>query len=195
MYAKYYKQVNITELQGGSKKGSSTRDHIFILLTIMKKYKIKGLHVIFHDISKAFDKAWREGIMYILDKRGCNKKDWIYMDLLNIKNKVKIKTVFGETNEINTNKIIKQGAVSSPIQFGLLIDEIGKELINMKRGVILETSNIPCLLWVDDIVTQSTEYDDIQDMLNKIYEMSKKYKLKFGPDKCKHMVLGLIKNH
>ena len=90
------------------------------------------------------------------------------MDLLNIKNKVKIKTVFGETNEINTNKIIKQGAVSSPIQFGLLIDEIGKELINMKRGVILETSNIPCLLWVDDIVTQSTEYDDIQDMLNKI---------------------------
>ena len=190
MYSKYYKQIDLTELQGGSKKGSSTRDHIFILLTLMKKYKRNGLHIVFLDISKAFDKAWREGIMYILDKRGCNKKDWVYMDLLNVKNKVKIKTTFGETNEIKTNKIIKQGAVSSPIQFGLLIDEIGKELIQMKKGVILDSSNIPCLLWVDDIVTQNQKFDEIQEMLDKIYEMSKKYKLKFGDDKCKHMILS-----
>ena len=42
MYRKYYRQINLSELQGGSKKGSSTRDHIFILLTLMKKYKRRG---------------------------------------------------------------------------------------------------------------------------------------------------------
>ena len=68
--------------------------------------------------------------------------------------------------------------------------EIGKELIEMKKGVILDNSNIPCLLWVDDIVTQNQKFDEIQEMLDKIYEMSKKYKLKFGDDKCKHMILS-----
>ena len=81
----------------------------------MKKYKSKGLHVVFLDIAKAFDKAWREGIMHVMEKRGCTMKEWVYMDALNRENKVKIKTVFGLTEEIKTDKIIKQGAVSSPI--------------------------------------------------------------------------------
>ena len=60
----------------------------------------------------------------------------------------------------------------------------------MKKVIILDNSNIPCLLWVDDIVTQNKKFEEIHEMLDKIYEMSKKYKLKFGDDKCKHMILS-----
>ena len=190
MANRYSKEIEMTEFQGGSKKGSSTRDHIFVILALIKKFRCRGLHIIFLDISKAFDKAWREGIMNVMSKRGCNNQDWIYMDLLNKNSTVQVKTPFGITEKIKVNKIIKQGAVSSPIQFGLLIDEIGKKLFEEKKGLLLDTQNVPCLLWVDDIMVAHTAYTKLQKMIDSIYEISRKYRLKFGLDKCNHLIIG-----
>ena len=72
----------------------------------------------------------------------------------------------------------------------VLIDEIGKELFEYNKGVILHISKVPCLLWVDDIMVGNTSYEEIQIMLNMINEISRKYKFKFGMDKCKHLVVG-----
>ena len=75
------KKVQITECQGGGKKGVGTRDHLTILNSLIRNYKKekKTLHIIFLDVEKAFDKAWRDGIMNILYKRGCDMKNWIYL--------------------------------------------------------------------------------------------------------------------
>ena len=87
------------------------------------------------------------------------------MEALNCGSKVRIRTCVGLTNEIKTDRVIKQGAVLSPVQYALLIDEIAKILEEEKRGVILHELNVPCLLWVDDIEHCGTDYKKIAHLL------------------------------
>ena len=174
----------------GGKVGTGTRDHLLVLNSIINKYKNKNtpLNIVFLDVEKAYDRGDFELILHVMRERGCNMEDWVYMDALNENNKVKIKTTFGLTSDIQTGTIIKQGGVLSPIQFSLLIDEIGKNLACKDKGLILIEQGVPCLLWVDDIVTMHTELEEVQVMLDIIYEMSNKYNYKFGMDKSKHLI-------
>ena len=128
--------------------------------------------------------------MYVLDLRGCPDKEWVYMEALNCGSKVRIKTCVGLTREIKTDRVIKQGAVLSPVQYALSIDEIAKILEEEKRGVILHELNIPCLLWVDDIEIAGINYDEIQAMIDRVYVIARYCKVVFGLDKTKHMILG-----
>ena len=192
VYENFSQDMEISELQGGGKGGTGTRDHLLVLNSIINKYKNKNtpLNIVFLDVEKAYDRGDFELILHVMKERGCNMEDWVYMDALNENNKVKIKTTFGLTSDIQTGTIIKQGGVLSPIQFSLLIDEIGKNLASKDKGLILIEQGVPCLLWVDDIVTMHTELEEVQTMLDIIYEMSNKYNYKFGMDKSKHLIIG-----
>ena len=123
--------------------------------------------------------------MNILYKRGCDMKNWIYLYTLNDDNSVKVKTKWGLTNSIKADKILKQGSGLSPIQYGVLIDEIAKELYQNGKGIILKECNIPCLLWVDDIAIMKDNYKDLQEMLDTVYEISQRYRIKYGLSKTK----------
>ena len=53
------KLVELTPAQGGGKKGTSTRDHVFLLrgaITHALKHK-KEMFVTFYDVAKAYDRA------------------------------------------------------------------------------------------------------------------------------------------
>ena len=190
MYNRMIGHIEITQLQGGGKKRSSTRDYLFILNSLMKKFRGKNFHLVFLDVEKAFDKCWRDLAMFVLSERGCPNREWVYLNLLNMGNKVQVKTYHGLTEEIEIDRVIKQGAVLSPLQYGLLIDEIAKILLNEGKGVILQNLNIPCLLWVDDVALAGESYEEIQYMLDRVYELAREFKIVFGMDKTKHMILG-----
>ena len=68
------KTVDITEAQAGGQKGKSTEDHLLILNTIIKHHKNthknQDLHIAFLDVTKAYDKAWLNAILYALNKSG-----------------------------------------------------------------------------------------------------------------------------
>ena len=85
---------------------------------------------------------------------------------------------------------MKQGSVLSPIQYGILIDEIAKELYQNGKGIILKECNIPCLLWVDDIAIMKDKYKDLQEMLDTVYEISQRYRIKYGLSETKHLIIG-----
>ena len=182
--------ISLTEYQGGGKGGSACSEFLFIMESLMNKFRGKGLHIVFLDVEKAFDKAWREVIMWLMNERGCGNKEWIYLETLNSENKVRVNTVFGPTDEVNINRVIKQGAVLSPIQYAILIDEIARKLMEEDMGVILNDINLPCLLWVDDVMVPGESYDDIQTMVDKVYDIARKFKVEFGMDKTGHMILG-----
>ena len=60
--------LNYTEAQAGGRKGRSTIDQLFILKSVMNQ-AIKDrrpMYIAFLDISKAYDKAWLDAIMYVL---------------------------------------------------------------------------------------------------------------------------------
>merc|ERR1712002_1082348 len=173
-------KISLTEYQGGGKGGSACSEFLFILESLMSKFREKGLHIVFLDVEKAFDKAWREVIMWLMKERGCGKKEWIYLETLNSENKVRVNTVFGPTDEVSIDRVIKQGAVLSPIQYAILIDEIARKLMEDNMGVFLNEINLPCLLWVDDVMVPGESYDEIQTMVNKVYDIARKFKVEFS---------------
>merc|ERR1712002_570818 len=98
----------------GSKAFSTSRKTIcrpfplnLFMESLMNKFRGKGLHIVFLDVEKAFDKAWREVIMWLMNERGCGKKEWIYLETLNSENKVRVNTVFGPTDEVSIDRVIK----------------------------------------------------------------------------------------
>ncbi len=58
----------MTDAQAGGIKDRSTSDHIMVLREMIKtaKNRRKPIHLVFLDVTKAYDKAWLTAIMYVL---------------------------------------------------------------------------------------------------------------------------------
>ena len=79
------------------------------------------------DVDQAFDKAWFDGILYLQKDRGVDCENWLYIKELNKDSYVTVKTCKGETKKIFIEQVLKQGGVLSPIQFGIMTDEIAEK--------------------------------------------------------------------
>ena len=68
----------MTDAQAGGRKGTATVDHILILkelITYAKNNK-NNIHIAFLDVTKAYDKAWLDAIMYVMHKEGLTDNHW-----------------------------------------------------------------------------------------------------------------------
>jgi hypothetical protein len=66
------KEAIITDAQAGGKKGRATTDHLLVLKETIKqvRHQKKTVYLAFLDVTKAYDKAWLDGILYVLQKHG-----------------------------------------------------------------------------------------------------------------------------
>ncbi len=78
-------------------------------------------------MTKAYDKAWLNAILYVTHKNGLKGKNWRIVKALNSNLTAKIRTKNGSTRNINIKDNIRQG-VLSVIEYANLMDEIAKEL-------------------------------------------------------------------
>ncbi len=90
----------------------------------------KTAYIAFLDVTKAYDKAWLDAIMYVMHKEGIDLQTWKIIKELNSNLTAKLKTKYGLTRPIKIKDSIRQGGVLSVIQYALLMDEINKEIIN-----------------------------------------------------------------
>jgi hypothetical protein len=190
-------QINMTEAQAGGQKGKSTTDHVMILHEILKiPKKNQPIFLTFLDVTKAFDKAWDDAIMYVMDKNGVKHPNWIMMKRLNENLTARINTPYGQTRTININNSIRQGGVLSGTQYSLLMDQINKELLKENMGIELPSTKvkIPALLWMDDVVLISDNENDMQKMLNITHHIANKYHIEFGQEKSETMILRKTRN-
>ena len=111
------------------------------------------------DVTKAYDKEWAEGILYVLEKRGLKNRLWKKFKVLN-----------GELMKDN----IRQGGG----MYATLMDEIAKEVKHRQLGVDKGNGKkIACLLWMDDVVFISKNN---KEMLDDAEESGSRYRIKFG---------------
>ena len=188
------KDISITDAQAGGKKGSATVDHLLILreLENIAKKQNKRTYMAFLDVTKAYDKAWSEAIMYVMHKQGIKDKHWRIIKKLNENLTAKIATKYGETRKIKIKDSIRQGGVLSVLEYGVLMDEINKDIQKEPIGIEIEENNtrIACLLWVDDVVLISTSQEELQKMLDITNQTTKKYHIEFGKAKSNIMKRG-----
>ena len=105
------KDINMTDAQARGTKGRATVDHILALKEIINIAKSQNKQVIltFLDVTKAYDKAWLDAIMYVLRKQGIRTKLWHIIKNLNQNISTKIITKYGLTRYIKIKDSIRQG--------------------------------------------------------------------------------------
>ena len=187
-------QVNMTELQAGGSRGRATVDHILVMKEIINylKNKRKRIYVAFLDVTKAYDKAWLDAIMYVMYKQGLQDKTWAIVKNLNENLTAKIETKYGKTRKIRIKDSIRQGGVLSVLQYALLMDEISKEIHRNQKGVKLEDINetIGCLLWMDDVLLIAEDPNEMKEMLKITDRVANIYHIEFGKAKSNVMKIG-----
>jgi len=187
-------KLKMTDNQAGGKKGRATADHIMTIHDVVNK-ALKKHHtalLTLLDVTKAYDKAWLDGIMYVMGKNGIEGKEWKITKKLNEDLRARVHTDHGTTREINIKDSIRQGGVLSVSQYAILMDEISKEIKRKNLGIEIEDEKpkIGCLLWMDDVALVAKDAEDMQEMLRITNEIARRYHIKFGEEKSKVMVFG-----
>jgi hypothetical protein len=143
-------------------------------------------------VTKAYDKAWLNAILYVTHKNGLKGKNWRIVKALNSNLTAKIRTKNGSTRTINIKDSIRQGGVLSVIEYANLMDEIAKELENEKNGLQkIWNNDIPgCLLWMDDVALIHHDREILQKMLDITDDIAKRYHIQFGKEKSQVITIG-----
>ena len=183
--------INKTVARAGGQEKKAKTHHLLILKESIngQREKKKPIYITYLDVTKAYDKAWLTGIMYVLHNNGVQGPLWNTIRNLNMNLKAKIKTKDGLTEAINIKDSIRQGGVLSVILYALLMDEIAKEINHENKGCLIPglTKKVGCLLWMDDVVLLSECPNEMQDILNITHKIAKKYHIQFGKEKSKIM--------
>ena len=188
------KQITMTEAQAGGQKGHSTTDHLLILKDTIQhiRNQRKTAYVIVLEVTKAYDKAWIDAILYMANKNGVETKIWNIIRNLNEKLTASIKTKYGLTRTINITDSLRQGGVLSVILYALLMDEINKTIANSDSKPVLKNNanETGCLLWVDDVVLIADNPQDAQKLLDITNKVASTYHIEFGMEKSKVLKIG-----
>jgi hypothetical protein len=186
------KVTYISDAQAGGKEKRATTDHLLVLKETVKTQsrKKKATYITYLDVTKAYDKAWSDGIMYAMHENGLQGPLWNTIRRFNRGLKAKIKTKDGLTRPINIKDSIRQGGVLSVLQYATVMDEIAKEIETQDKGVkIHENKKIGCLLWMDDVVLIAENQKELQEMIDITKQVADKYHIVFGKEKSKVMVI------
>ena len=164
----------MTEAQAGGQKSKATVDHLLRIKDTIKhlRQNKKEAYIAFLDVTKAYDKAWLDAILYVMQKEGTDLPTWKLVK--------ELKTKHGNTREIQIKDSIRQGGALSVIQYALLMDEINKEIIKENIAPKLSCTNEPigCLLWMDDVALISNNPEELQKMLKITNEVACRYHIR-----------------
>ena len=176
----------------GKHKNRRTEDHLFTLNGVCaerKSLKLKT-YIAFLDLSKAFDRVWRDGLFFQLWQNGIQGKVWRLLRNLykNVENKVLFNSF--ESDWFEQEFGVKQGCILSPTLFSVLMKDLTDMLDSNSTGISFSSVILNALLYADDIALMAESENDLQYMLNIVHEFACKWNLKFNASKSKILVIG-----
>ena len=184
------KESCFSGVQSGFRQGRSTTDCLVQLSNDVQEAIIKNKHtiVVFFDIMKAYDTAWKRGILKRLSEFGLrgNLPTFIKNFLSNRQIKVKIGSTLSNPRDVEEG--VPQGSVLSCTLFAIAMDTIVQKL---------ESTQVKTCLYVDDLtIYASGSFNaaerQIQTAIRRIEGWSKETGFQFSPMKtvsmhiCRH---------
>ena len=182
----------LSEVQIGFKKKARTSDHLYIVNTIMRKFKHlkKKLFMCFVDFRKAYDSVWREALMYKLLGYDIKGNFFGVIEEMYKGGEACIKNDGFLSEWFPCGRGVRQGDVLSPNLFNLYINDIPNLFIDDNDSPVIGDKIIHCLLYADDLVLFSQTPDGLQEKLNKLDKYCKKWDLSVNTKKTEVMVLS-----
>ena len=175
----------IDEIQCGNMKGRSTEDHLVRLETEIRKSFAMNQHFIsvFFDIEKAYDTAWRYGILRDIEQMGIKGRLAKIIGKFLNRRSFKVKIGDQVSEEKFPERGIPQGSVISPNLFIIKINSLAK--------VIPKEESYHASLFVDDFQA-GYHHQDIkiaitktQQIINKVHLWASLNGFKISPEKTK----------
>ena len=176
-----------SEKQFGFLSKRSTVLQLIRVLDIWSEILDQGgsFDVIYMDFMKAFDKVPHKRLIYKVEKYGIKGKviDWIKDFLSNRTQCVIINNVSSKEGKVTSG--IPQGSVLGPLLFVIYINDL-PDVVDKLTFVFL---------FADDTklfrrIKSTADVLILQSDINKLNDWSKKWLLKFHPDKCVAMHIG-----
>jgi len=186
------KKNKIVEEQGGFRMKRSTSEQIFILKEIIqgrRRNHKKNTFCCFLDIRKAYDTVCRERLWKSMIEKGIDGKMWRVIK--NMYKEVGSCVRLGEekTDWFSVEVGLRQGCILSPVLFSIFIDRLAEEVKKVGGAKYAELV-VSLLLFADDIVLVAESEKMMQEMLDVVYNYSRKSRFRFNKDKCSIMIFG-----
>ena len=172
--------------QAGFRRDFRTTDNIFVLRSLLEKYKGKRLYCCFVDFKKAFDTVPRHMLWAVLHNIGIRGDMLRCLQSMYGHDTACVFTPEGLSATFSCGMGVKQGCPLSPNLFGLFVDGIEKHILELdcdapSLGDIL----VPLLLFADDLTLISESVRGLQLQLNALHVYCRDYGLTVNISKTK----------
>ena len=181
----------LVEEQNGFRGQRSCNEHIFSLFSILRNRLNTGQDTFaaFIDLRKAFDSVKRNLLLYKICNYGIDGKFYFSIKALYQNTTASVKLNNYITDWFETPNGVKQGDTLSPTLFSIFINDLAKEIKELKCGIAigLENMYVCSLLYADDIVIIAPTEENLQKMLNVLVNWCKNWKLEVNHSKSNIM--------
>ena len=183
--------------QVGFRRGRGTRDHIANLRWMMEKAREhqRDLYMCFIDYKKAFDCVDHERLWVILRDMGVPVHLSV-MKRLYTNQEATVRTEFGETDNIDIGKGVRQGCILSPLLFNIYAENIMREALEeWESGIrigLIGGRIVTNLRYADDTILLAGTKEDLIELEERVRRASEKAGLYLNVGKTKVMTTGGI---
>lgn len=166
----------INDVQIGFQPRSRTSDHMFVLRTLIEKYRSCGskLFACFIDFSKAFDTVLHSALFVKLHNIGVTGKFLKVLTELYNKSKLCVKLDNYLTKSFTQSVGVKQGDNLSPNLFKIFVNDLPHIFSTEDDPVVLDGAKLSCMLYADDLILLSSSYQGLQRCLDKLSDYCEK---------------------
>ncbi len=176
------------EEQNGFRKDRSCMEHLYSLTSLIRNRKNmkKSTYSCFIDMKKAFDSVNHDCLFNRLLHSGiCDKLYWSIKSLYSSP----ISAVNDHlTDWFSIKSGVRQGDNLSTTLFALFINDLAVKLKESGCGAEFDTEKLSCLLYADDIVILADTEQELQTLLDIVYDWTRKWRLliNYGKTKVVH---------
>lgn len=212
-------EPRLSEEQGGFRPGRGCPDQIFTLVEVLKMRSDQGkdTYSCFIDVSKAYDRVFRDGLWEKLWRFGVRGRMWRVIKAL-YKNTRSSMLVNGKKlEEFGVEVGVRQGCVLSPTLFSIFFDGLVKHLKAAGVGVQYHgpggggdggldgagagkgssggggdasRERVCCLFYADDIVLLAETEEELRQLLGRVAEYSEKWRFSLSLKKTQVVCFG-----
>ena len=182
-------QDEICDEQNGFRGDRSCTDHVFTLYSIVNQRLSNNqcTFATFIDFSKAFDGINRDLLMYKLIHCGVDGNMYFLLKSLYAKTEACVNLNNHNTAWFRTRSGVLQGDSLSPTLFSAFINDLTMGLKDLNLGVQVKNTQIPILLYADDVVILANDQKEMQVMLNFVDSWCERWKMSVNMSKTKLM--------
>jgi hypothetical protein len=172
----------LAEEQAGFRKGRCTLEQIFTLHEILASRRERKMttFMAFLDARRAYDRVWRDGLLYRLMQCGVNGRMLRFLGSMLSGTTRHVAAHGACSSDFTTTVGLPQGAVLSPLLYAIFINALVAELGERNLGVEVFGRRVAILLYADDIVLVAESAEQLQLMLDCTSDYATRWQFRFN---------------